>query len=145
MRLKKRCTYKNLLNKKGSSEIIGFVVVVPCILAIMIFFVYMSQLFIAKQKSEYAVYTGARAIVVSDYSKLTDPVKAAKINADAIASQSLPYDFESFVTINNNDGKWVKGSLLTYTIMFKVDTIVGGEQIIRSSIVMMIENPADVV
>lgn len=144
MKITKRIQLKNLLNKKGNSEIIGFAVVIPLVITILIFFVYMSQVVIAKQKCEYAVYTGARAIVVSDYSGFTNPLEAAKINADAIAGESLPYEFKSFINIEGANKKWVKGSIITYTIIFETPTIYGGEQTVSASIAMMIENPVNI-
>ena len=125
--------------KKGSGEILGFVVCVPLLLWMILYIISIAQIALAREQLTYVAYAAGRAAVISETRD------SAQANATAVASSSKNVsNYEGLtVTIEGGETGWYKGVYVTVTAKCKVNTVIdffGGEK--ECSIVMMVERPA---
>lgn len=161
----KSLIYKKINKAKKSKlrkgdEIIGFVLMLPMIITIIIVIMGASQVGIFNQKLTTLAYNSCRAAVVSDNYK--DAVKNARTVYKANFIPNLPqnkylkleivkdmkngnpvvYD-DATTRLGKSNGKqiWLKGKYLKCTVRYKLDTVLPFTSGVREqSIIMMIEN-----
>lgn len=143
--------------EKGGGEVAGFLCIVPFIIFMLAALITAVQIGSIKERLEYAAYKACRAAVVCkdtdrDGDFLDDAQKLAQqaAEADFDLSQEVYRDgsVKAKVELVGNGGtqaaKWEKGSYVRCTVSVYVKAPVAFMSGRRSSsIVMMIENPAN--
>lgn len=137
----------NNLNKrdfwrKGSGEFLGFAIITPLILMLLMFVVSSAQIGTINQDLSYLAYNCCRAAVVSETQDVgvarAKEVFEYKYDIDEITAQHnyVPCEIE----IIDGNG-WQKGTMIKCTVRLYVDTLMPFTSGIREqSITMMIEN-----
>lgn len=150
-----RLKWNHIRWKKGSSELIGFALILPAIAVILFSVITVFQICLARQSLEHATYMAGRAAVVCD------TYNAAVEQARMTARSSL---VESTFHINQDDIRvslelvggtssptegsritWEKGALVKCTVSFPVNGVVallGRDVTMDSCIYLMVERPA---
>lgn len=128
--------------KKGSGEFLGFAIVTPMILLLLMFVVTSAQIGTINQNLTYLAYNCGRAAVVSETQEVgiarANEVYEYKYNIAEVTSNHnyVPCEIE---VIDGNG--WQKGSMIKCTVRLYVDTLMPFTSGIREqSITMMIEN-----
>lgn len=141
--------------RNGSGEILGFVLVVPFVLLLVIAILSATQLSSAQQKLTYATYTASRAACVSD------TTQRATARAEAVLSDMYggAFDGVSFYQQNQTPSRktlasghvyadlqllgpvWSKGAMLRCTLYSRVTPLMPFSSAVHSqSLTVMIEN-----
>jgi len=139
---------------RGAAELIGFTLILPCIVIVLFSVITIFQVCLARQTLEHATYMAGRAAVVCETqsSALHQAESTAK---STIASSTMGINPDN-VTVNltlvggtssaNGSGiTWEKGALVKCTVRAKVDEILplgSGDGTMESTIYLMVERPA---
>lgn len=144
--------------EKGSSEIIGFLCILPTLLFLFFFLISISQLGSIREKLEYTTYVACRAAVASkDFeSAQAAAYSTAENNLIGFTDTFDPESLSVELTVINSENSrpagserraeelWEKGNYVSCTVSIEAKTllsIVSGEK--TSSLTMMIESPAN--
>lgn len=134
--------------KRGSGELLGFVICMPAFVWLLLYLVSLAQLAIAKEQLSYLTYSAGRAAVVAE--NYEDALKNANdvINASEDLSN---YEYKTAEILINgsvpadpSNVAWSKGIFITVTVTCNVDLVLDfldGER--SANIVMMVERPAN--
>ena len=141
--------------KKGSSELIGFALILPCIGVILFSVITIFQICLARQTLEHAVYMAGRAAVVCETQQaaLNQAVMTARStlmeSTMAIASDDIHVALELVGGTSSAAGSgitWEKGALVKCTVSFPVNEILPlgnlATQEMSGCIYLMVERPA---
>ena len=106
--------------KKGSGELVSFVMVLPVLCLIIMFMATLIQVTIARQKLEYATYSICRAAVI------TDDYYIAMNNAEFVAEENGGfsisfYKYDGGELLDRDD--WVKGSFVSLKVTEKIEPL----------------------
>ena len=133
--------------KRGNGELLGFSILLPLFVWLILLMVSIAQIGLAKEKLEYTTYSASRAAVVSeDYA-------SALNNANVVATETLEGASYTDVTTDISmsgvsdptTALWVKGVYIKVTVSCKVKTImpISNGSVHESSIYVMVERPAN--
>lgn len=157
-------------------ELLEFCVMMPFVMTLIIFSIDIFIAMRAGQVAEYYAYAGARAAVVASQSNNDSTETRVSIAEDAaksvveggLAAANFAYhagddnpgkgEWTQSIIVNTSSdtgegtstydqGEWVKGELMTYTLTLSVPRLIGfsssdgNTRTISSSICMMIESP----
>jgi hypothetical protein len=145
--------------RKGD-EIVGFILMLPIIVSIIIVIMGASQIGICNQKLTTLAYNACRAAIVSD--NYDDALENARLVYKSNMTPNLPQNeylkLEIIKDMNNGNpvvyddattriGRvngqdiWLKGKYVKCTVRYKLDTVLPFTSGVRErSIIMMIEN-----
>lgn len=105
--------------KKGSGELVAFVLILPILCLIIMFMATLIQITMARQNLEYVTYSIGRSAVI------TDDFAVAMQNAQFIASENgnfsisfYGYNDAGFYALSPDD--WVKGNYVALRVTEKV-------------------------
>ena len=138
--------------RRGSSELIGFALIIPLLATLMFTIITVMQLGLVRQSLEYATYMGARAAVVcEDYSTaLTQAQTTARMTLGnstyGVDQNSVSVRLELVGGTSSTSGSgitWEKGALLKCEVSAPINqfiNILSGDM--TSCIYVMVERPA---
>jgi len=148
--LKKRM--KAICWRRGSSELIGFALIIPLLAALIFTIITIMQLGLVRQTLEYATYMSARsAVVCEDYSTaLTQAQTTARMtlanSTYGVDSDNVGVHLELVGGTSSTSGSgitWEKGALLKCEVTAPISqfiNILDGDM--SSCIYVMVERPA---
>ena len=130
-------TMKRINIKKGAGEAIGFAVVIPFILFILLFILNVFQVALCEEKLIYAAYKLGRQAVIS----YSEPEKSDQAMNDVVSSifnDTSKVDWN--IRIRNGVG-WVKGNMLQIEVTYDFKGAIGFQNGKHTrTIAMMIEH-----
>lgn len=139
--------------KKGSSELIGFAMVIPLLAILMFTIINIMQLGLVRQTLEYTTYMSARAAVVcEDYdTALTQAETTARMtlanSTYGVDPDQVQIHLELVGGTSSTNGSgitWEKGALLKVQVMVPInqlmDALTSGTM--SSTLYIMVERPA---
>lgn len=134
----------------SGNELLGFAIALPMILVVFCAIIMAAQLGLARQTTEYALYSAARAAVVQE--NLNDARNAAQTMAGATLDTGTigvsGYNIELETVAGSFDVasglvRWEKGALVKVVLTVEVNTIAPFQSsVLSSELIMMIERPA---
>lgn len=141
--------------KKGSAEIIGFVIVLPAMMLILMGLIGVAQLGLARNALEQAAYIGCRAAVVREDKESAQNAaeNAVRMRLEqgtfGLSSDDIVVTLEPVAGITDtetgNTPKWVKGSMVDMSVEVKINTFLPFfPDTMQTHICMMVEQPAEV-
>lgn len=128
--------------KKGGGELLGFAIIIPCIMLLIMAIVAATQIANINQALNYCAYNACRTAVVSDsYAAAEQRVQESyELQFGTENSRKHGYEPVSLEMINPGE-TWKKGNFVKCTVRYHINTIMPFTSGVREySIVMMIEN-----
>lgn len=133
--------------RKGASETVTFLLLLPILIIAFTFLIYVMQLSLTAQALSYTAYNATRAAVVSETEE------QARENANAVAMKCLPSGYMNisnprwdFVTEDGEENIWVKGKIIRGTVRLNTRLMLPfggiGNKEMAASVVSMVERPA---
>ena len=129
--------------RKGSGELLGFVIIAPFIILLICFIIAATQISITNQNLTFAAYNCGRAAVISETYNIAEKkaneiylAEMGDVGSDAAHYSFIPCELEVL-----NGEEWEKGSYVKCTVRYYISTMMPFTSGVREqSIVMMIEN-----
>lgn len=126
---------KRIRWKQGMGEMLGFAVIAPILLFIILYIISLFQIATTEQQLIYASYRAGRAAVIS-FSK-EDALQAMDRTLDEI----YPDDASVSYDISIDDSSWLKGNVTLITVSKELNTMLPfGSGTRTRTIGMMIEH-----
>lgn len=141
-KIKKTVLFPEGYWKKGGGELLGFAIIIPCIMLLIMAIVAATQIANVNQALNYCAYNTCRTAVVSDnYAAAEQRVQEAyELQFGSDNYQRHGYEPVSLELIDPSI-PWQKGNFVRCTVRYHINTIMPFTSGVREySIVMMIEN-----
>lgn len=132
--------------KKGGGEILGFMMIVPCMFLIICAIVAAAQIAYTNQSLTYCAYNACRSAVVSDDLSIARERAQNSYDLQMGTSNARKYGYTSCelqIMDGSYNASWQKGVFVKCTVRYYVKTLMPFTSGLREqTIVMMIENGA---
>lgn len=128
--------------RKGGGELLGFAIIIPCIMLLIMAIVASTQIANINQALNYCAYNTCRTAVVSDNYAAAEQRVQESYELQFGSENYRKYGYEP-VTLELIDSSlpWQKGNFVRCTVRYHINTIMPFTSGVREySIVMMIEN-----
>lgn len=130
--------------RKGSAELLGFMMVLPFIVIMIYIIITTTQVAHINQALTYCAYNACRSAVVSDNKSTAEQRADQTYNLQFGTDNSSTYGYDGCSLELLGSKKWEKGAFVRCTVRYHVDALILFSDGIREqSIVMMIENGGD--
>lgn len=129
--------------KKGGGEILGFVLMIPCIFVMICAIIASAQIAYTNQSLNYCAYNACRSAVVSEDMSIAKERAQNAYDQQMGTENANKYSYTSCELQILDGASWQKGSFVKCTVRYYVGTLMPFTSGVREqSIVMMIENGA---